>query len=480
MSENSIIEIKEREILKEKIIELLKKSEDQNKPVAIAINGEWGIGKTYLWKNGLAPLIRKELKKNPIYTSVFGKKDEQAIIEDLVAQFLSAEKQKTNPIRNIINGILSFLSMHFGVKINVNVDFLFKMLKKEHMENTIVCIDEFERLSDKIPVQDILGLISELKEHKGCCVIVIYNNLKLFTDETQNEQKRKIFDAYCEKVFDRIFNFSPYAKEQIEVMGGHPIETDFEAYPYMKDIFNIDDNTINLRTFQKLNNIYDELQLKEYPNDDFKKIYQYLLYSILYIYYFNLYDKYFIPPKDLRPITNLFSPNSTIFKEVMEQQSLTIKNGIESIKTNASYNPKELQNCLKNMTNKIIQDTKYHNDFLKKCQTSKDFEEASIEFFLENKDNLKAFPYIFGFRILNYNSNFLLRAVMENHRDECLELMEKWYKSASQYRNENQQDLGEYFWINDHTFSLPLKYTIEQLDINLPKDFLLYSYNHPL
>ncbi|MGT0053332.1 P-loop NTPase fold protein [Helicobacter pylori] len=426
MIENSIIEIKEREILKEKIIELLKKSKNQNKPVAIAINGEWGIGKTYLWKNGLAPLIREELKKNPIYTSVFGKKDEQAIIEDLVAQFLSAEKQKTNSIRNFINGILSFLSMHFGVKINVNVDFLFKMLKKEHMENTIVCIDEFERLSDKIPVQDILGLISELKEHKGCCVIAIYNDLKLFANEIQNEQK-KIFDAYCEKVFDRMFKFSPCAKEQIEVMGGHPIETDFEAYPYMKDTFNIDDNTINLRIFQKLNNIYDELQLKEYPNDDFKKIYQYLLYSI--VYHFDLYDKYFIPPKDPRPITNLFSPNSTIFKEVMEQQAPTIKNGIESIKTNASYNPKELQNCLKNMINKIIQDTKYHNDFLKKCQTSKDFEEASIEFFLENKDNLKAFPYIFGFRILNYNSNFSLRVVMENHRDECLELIENGIKA---------------------------------------------------
>ncbi|OOP93679.1 hypothetical protein B0X38_00565, partial [Helicobacter pylori] len=93
------------------------------------------------------------------------------------------------------------------------------------------------------------------------------------------------------------------------------------------------DNTTNLRTFQKLNNIYDELQLKEYPNDDFKKIYQYLLYLILYAYYFDLYDKYFIPPKDPRPITNLFSPNSTIFKEVMEQQAPIIKNGIESIKT---------------------------------------------------------------------------------------------------------------------------------------------------
>ncbi|WRD45166.1 P-loop NTPase fold protein [Helicobacter pylori] len=109
MNKNHITEIREREILKEKIIELLKKSEDQNKPIAIAINGDWGIGKTYLWKNGLAPLIKDKFKKNPIYTSVFGKKDEQAIIEDLVAQFLSAEKQKTNSIRNFINGILSFL-----------------------------------------------------------------------------------------------------------------------------------------------------------------------------------------------------------------------------------------------------------------------------------------------------------------------------------------------------------------------------------
>ncbi|GAA7894853.1 hypothetical protein [Helicobacter pylori] len=69
---------------------------------------------------------------------------------------------------------------------------------------------------------------------------------------------------------------------------------------------------------------------------------------------------------------------------------------------------------------------------------------------------------------------------MENHRDECLELIEKWHKSTSQYRNENQQDLGEYFWINDYTFSLPLSHTFKQLKIDLPKDFLLYSCNHPL
>ncbi|WP_232781550.1 P-loop NTPase fold protein [Helicobacter pylori] len=483
MSENSIIEIKEREILKEKIIELLKKSEDQNKLIAIAINGEWGIGKTYLWKNELAPLIREELKKNPIYISVFGKKDEQAIIEDLVTQFLSVKNQQPKSMGDIVNGALSL----FG--INVNIDFLFKMFKKEYMENTIVCIDEFERLSDKIPVQDILGLISELKEHKRCCVIAIYN--KFFTDEVKDEQK-KLFNAYCEKVFDRMFNFSPYAKEQIEAMGGHPVKTDFEAYHYMKDILNINHltqhaQTINLREFEKVKLIYEELfsslELKEYLDDDFKKIYQYLLYPIVYAYYFTLHNDYFTPIQDIaiaqvvdnKMNLDLFHPNFTILEGVMQQQSHTIRESIEGIKTSASYTPpNELQNWLKNLTNKIIQDTKFHNDFLTKYQTSKDSKKASIEFFLENKDNLKAFPYIFGFRILNYNSHFLLKAVIENHKDECLNLLKQWCDSASKYINKNRnKDLGEYFWINNYTFVLPLKDAFEKLKINLPQNDLI-------
>ncbi len=173
-------------------------------------------------------------------------------------------------------------------------------------------------------------------------------------------------------------------------------------------------------------------------------------------------------------------------KMIFEKNPEFFHGFLDSLRENIHQNIKEdeaLDMITSHIITKPIFDALFGdniNDFLKKCQTSKDFEEASIEFFLENKDNLKAFPYIFGFRILNYNSHFLLRAVMENHRDECLELMEKWYKSASQYRNENQQDLGEYFWINDHTFSLPLNHTFKQLKIDFPKDFLLYSCSHPL
>lgn len=500
MSENIIDEnfVSERECLKEKIIELLEKSKAREKPIAIAINGEWGIGKTHLWKHELAPLIKEKFGKSPIYTSVFGKKDEQAIIQDLVAQFLTIENQKVDSVKNIINGTLSL----FGK--SVDIDFLFRMFKEEHMSNTIVCIDDFERLSDKIQPQDILGLISELKENKGCCVIVIYNNNKLFV-EMQNEQenrefakRRETFDAYCEKVFDRTFNFFPSTAEQIRIMGEHPIKTDFIAYPYMEHILNLEylkqySQSINLRQLQRANLIYDEmfnfLKLKEYPSDEFEKIYQYLLYPIIYAYYFDLHDDYFTP-SIAHGITGLFLPNSTIFSEVMRKKTPTIKENIDKIRTNASYAPlKELQNWLKNLTNKIIQDTEFHNSFLQNYQqANKDVKKASIEFFLENKDNLKAFPYIFGFRIFDYAldeefdldtkrpiaKSFSLKIVMENYKDECLNLLNQWCDCAYQHLSEDwHKDWGEYFWIDQYTFFLPLKNAFEQQKIDLPQNNLI-------
>lgn len=117
--------------------------ENKNKPITIAINGKWGIGKSYFWKNEIAPLLKKNLGITPIYTSIFGKKDENEIVKDLVSQFLTIENKNANTIRDFIEGTFKL----FGK--NIDMDLLFKFLKKEHMNNTIVCIDDFERLSDK-------------------------------------------------------------------------------------------------------------------------------------------------------------------------------------------------------------------------------------------------------------------------------------------------------------------------------------------
>lgn len=51
--------------------------------------GEWGVGKSYMYHKIIEEEIKKELNITPIYTSVFGKKDENEIIKDLISQFLT-------------------------------------------------------------------------------------------------------------------------------------------------------------------------------------------------------------------------------------------------------------------------------------------------------------------------------------------------------------------------------------------------------
>jgi hypothetical protein len=43
----------------------------------------------------------------------------------------------------------------------------------------IICFDDFERLSSKIDLKDIMGLISYLKEQKICKILLIMNEKEL-------------------------------------------------------------------------------------------------------------------------------------------------------------------------------------------------------------------------------------------------------------------------------------------------------------
>lgn len=503
----------ERICLKKKVLEHLKKSEKNKKPIAIAINGKWGVGKTYFWKNNLAPSISTELKKYPIYTSVFGKKDERDIVQDLVTQFLRRENGAVNKLKEILNKLIAMVfRFKTGVAVNVDTSFIFKAFTKEDLQDAIICIDDFERLSDKIPPEDILGLICELKENKGCCVVVLYNDDKLFRDKQENSKtdKRKIFEEYKEKIFDFNFDFRPSTIEQVIAMGGHPVNINFPAYPYMKGILNLDHlikesqvsllqkhkkrqvQDINLRQLERTNLLYDELfeflKLEKYPSDDFRKTYEYLLYPIIYAYHFDLYSDYFLLSSQ-RTTMNLLSPYSSI-GEILRIWLPILKNAIKALTSNPSYTPDQtLRDQLFNFVSKIVEDTEFHLDFLHELQQTKDdIEQASIKFFLKHKSNIRAFPYLFGFRILCYaieedlpNSDakgFCLRIVMQQYQNECLELLRQWCDTVYQYMDGKYllTGCGEYFWIDYYTFTIPLKNAFESLDANLPQHKLIEKF----
>ena len=240
--------------LERRVIELLKAhSEKDSNPIAIAINGNWGVGKSYMYRESLAVKIWEVLGREPIYTSVFGKKDENAIIQDLVAQFL-----KNNEVLDSLKSVVDWVGK-IGLSLmqlpSANLGFILDFFKKKELKNTIVCIDDFERLSDKIPMQDILGLISELKENKGCHIIL------LCSEDHIDVEQRSAFYHYKEKIIDFDFFYNPTPMEQLKIFEGNQ---EYERYVakikdfsprhgcfsagYMMDRFQI----TNLREIRKL------------------------------------------------------------------------------------------------------------------------------------------------------------------------------------------------------------------------------------
>ena len=244
-----------REGLETRVIELLQEhSKDNSRPIAIGINGNWGVGKSYMYRESLAVKIQEVLGQEPIYTSVFGKKDENAIIQDLVVQFLKKENLKINKMKPVADVMFKLLSRFIPLSVEVDTSFIFNRFEKKDLHNTIVCIDDFERLSDKIPMQDILGLISELKENKGCHIIL------LCSEDHINANQKDTFYHYKEKIIDFDFFYNPTPMEQLRILEnteeykrylGKMISLSSEDYPSIDFVLNYFRVT-NIREIRKL------------------------------------------------------------------------------------------------------------------------------------------------------------------------------------------------------------------------------------
>ena len=78
------------------------------------------------------------------------------------------------------------------------------------IRNMVICLDDIERRGKNLPVRDVLGLVSSLKERKGCKVSLILNDEAL-------EEDKKDFDAYYEKVVDTSLSFAPTPTECAQI-----------------------------------------------------------------------------------------------------------------------------------------------------------------------------------------------------------------------------------------------------------------------
>lgn len=226
--------------IQDRLIELLNSTQS----FGIALNGKWGVGKTFFWNQ----LIEEKFSaKKTAYISLFGVETIQQIKNDLLLQIYT----QNGFVKKIKDKVGSFKL--YGMDISLALSWF----EKKDFENVIVCFDDFERISDKLKLKDVLGLISELKEQKKCTVVLILN---------KKELKDEDLSKYKDKIVDYDFNYEPTAVESFSLIKDNL--KSFKQYPleYFQrhEINNI---RIMKRVINALNDyVYFENLVKDYKN----------------------------------------------------------------------------------------------------------------------------------------------------------------------------------------------------------------------
>ncbi len=134
---------------------------------------------------------------------------------------------------------------------------LFDLISKENFNNKIICFDDLERMDSGI-LQGVLGLINELKEHKGCKVVLIFNKSKLNSTD---------FFAK-DKIIDREIMLNPSAEYSFKI-AKNGVNIDSTAELIIKN-YCIEKGITNIRVIER---IFDDFtRFKKEINCDFGKI----------------------------------------------------------------------------------------------------------------------------------------------------------------------------------------------------------------
>jgi ABC-type sugar transport system ATPase subunit len=205
-------------------------------PGVLVIKGQWGVGKTHFWKN----LINEEIgagrleNEGYVYCSLFGLDSLAEVKTRLWSQRknLSRLKKAYDPdsywICRAWHRSVYWLSGLW--KDRTNLSDLSRQLRKirkygagislqiastiaypTFINNTLVCIDDLDRMSSGVSMQDLLGLVTQLKDEHDCKVCLILN------EDSMGEKEVKTFRTHGEKGVDIKIEFEPSSEESFDL-----------------------------------------------------------------------------------------------------------------------------------------------------------------------------------------------------------------------------------------------------------------------
>lgn len=171
----------------------------------IALTGEWGVGKTHLWKELLNDSQEASLKSS-IYISIFGAKNiDEVKIRILQNAHVFENESLQASIQTGASLFQRTLEKFTGLSAK---DAALLWLPKLTNEKLIV-IDDLERRGPDLKIQEIMGFLNEYSETHKTRFLVLLNTKKLKHEDEDWKQLH-------EKVIDVQIHLGPESKECFE------------------------------------------------------------------------------------------------------------------------------------------------------------------------------------------------------------------------------------------------------------------------
>ncbi len=192
----------------------------ENNGNVIMLSGVWGAGKTHFWKNNIEPKLEKlsEQKKAYVYISLYGKENIESVKNEILLKAYESVKKentifkRTASVFNTTTKYLPSLSL-FGAKIELDSINSFFVSKKANeakeylLDGGLICVDDFERKSENILLNDLFGLFTQLSQDMKCKIVLILNS------DVFEGKEAVIFRNVKEKTVNKFLNFSPSIDE---------------------------------------------------------------------------------------------------------------------------------------------------------------------------------------------------------------------------------------------------------------------------
>lgn len=261
-------------LVSEEIKRFLKDSDSE----VLCLMGKWGVGKTFAWNQYLQAAVSEKSVglKRYSYVSLFGQNSLEELKYAIFESTTVLEQIQSKPTIKTLGDAIGILEK-WGRKATSIIGSV--PMVREYapllarsfflaVREQIVCIDDLERVGEGLSTKDVLGLISFLKEQRGCKIALLLN------DEELEGRAAEDFKGQLEKVIDVEMRFEPTPIEAGSI-GANPTTSFHEKLFQACAALGI----VNIRVIRKIQRLL--MRLEELLQSHDKRVFEAAIPSVV-------------------------------------------------------------------------------------------------------------------------------------------------------------------------------------------------------